>query len=325
MLQPWPDLVDYQKALGNPKECFYDTAGVIELQNGIMEDKIKNIIPFKQGAFAQVYKIKVKNIDGIFKEYAVKCFKSRPKRFVNQSSISDYLKDKKLDFITIFETDYEIEIQMDIKVPKPGIIRLSCPLLVTSWINGDTLYSFLEEKNLSQISTIAENFLTMILEMEKLKIAHGDLHPNNIIILDDNSLKLIDYDGMYVPALKGEESTENGSRHYQHPLRYDNEIKIYDETMDRFSSIVIYLSLLVLHKHPDWFKKYHKRTEENILFRYGDFKNPGKSKLFKEISQINDPNIKILNAELQKYCESKKFNNFKAISEILFQNSGNTQ
>ena len=36
--------------------------------------------------------------------------------------------------------------------------------------------------------------------------AHGDLKPDNILVRDDGSLVLVDYDGMYVPAMQGQKA-----------------------------------------------------------------------------------------------------------------------
>ena len=85
--------------------------------------------------------------------------------------------------------------------------------------------------------------------------------------------------------------------------------------MDRFSSIVIYLSLLVLSIKPILYKKFH--DDENIIFRQKDFEFPDKSLLFKEISRINNSNVRKLNSELIKYCKLKQINKIKTIDEIL--------
>ena len=188
-------------------------------------------------------------------------------------------------------------------------------MLVTPWIEGSTLLDYLEQGNLKRVSTISKEFLDMVSQMENHKIAHGDLQSRNIMVQKDLSLKLIDYDGMFIPELRNQPSQESGTRHYQHPLRFNNTISVYDETMDRFSSIVIYLSLLVLSAKPNLYKKYH--DDENIIFTHSDFESPDKSELFKEVSRINNPDIKKLNAELIKYCKSKQLSKIKTVKGIL--------
>ena len=57
--------------------------------------------------------------------------------------------------------------------------------------------------------------------LERAGIAHGDLQHGNIFVVDDE-LKLIDYDGMFVPRLAGCRSNELGIEHYQHPQRKEH-------------------------------------------------------------------------------------------------------
>ena len=56
-------------------------------------------------------------------------------------------------------------------------------------------------------------------------------------------LQLVDYDGMFVPALKGLKATENGHDYFQHPNR---NLDSYSTNLDNFSVLVIYLSILAV-------------------------------------------------------------------------------
>ena len=297
----WPLNTSFSNALQNASVCFSNKKN---FSTGTQVNNRAGTILSYSGAFAIVFKFKITN-----KLYALKCFTSNPHGFDNQVRISRYLKSKKLDFTITYSTDIEIIVQTN------DGNSLSCPMLVTPWIDGVTLLTYLSNNNLKQISSIAKNFLSMILKMEQSKIAHGDLQSKNIMIQKDLTLKLIDYDGMFIPELRNQSSQESGTIHFQHPLRLDNTIKIYDETMDRFSSIVIYLSLLVLSIKPILYKKFH--DDENIIFRQKDFEFPDKSLLFKEISRISNSDVRKLNSELIKYCKLKQFNKIKTIDEIL--------
>src|SRR5438034_11486371 len=66
-------------------------------------------------------------------------------------------------------------------------------------------------------------------------MAHGDLQHGNILVRG-GSIHLVDYDGMWVPALKGRHATETGHRAYQHPERSEQD---YGQEIDRFSVLVI--------------------------------------------------------------------------------------
>jgi hypothetical protein len=71
-------------------------------------------------------------------------------------------------------------------------------------------------------------------------IAHGDLQHGNIILVPgkkDNSLmlKLIDYDGMFIPPLAGSPKGEVGHAAYQHPERL--RTGAFHTEVDRFRSL----------------------------------------------------------------------------------------
>jgi type II secretory pathway component PulJ len=120
----------------------------------------------------------------------------------------------------------------------------------------------------------------MINHLEALRVAHGDLQHGNIII-NDGKIHLIDYDGMYLPSISNLKPNEMGHVNYQHPLRSESH---YDSSLDRFSSIVIYIGILALTIAPELWGKYD--NSENILFKYDDFVNCDNSKLLADIIKI---------------------------------------
>ena len=65
----------------------------------------------------------------------------------------------------------------------------------------------------------AQQWPAVAAELSQEQIAHGDLQHANIMVTPDGKLKLVDYDGMCVPALVGAESLEFGTPPYQHPQR----------------------------------------------------------------------------------------------------------
>src|SRR5436309_3156564 len=89
------------------------------------------------------------------------------------------------------------------------------------------------------------------------------------------------YQGMYVPPLRGRGSHEKGHPAYQHPER---EGKDFDESVDRFSALVIQASLLALAEKPDLWKKYNE--EDNLIFRRADFQSPDSAPVFKDLDKM---------------------------------------
>src|SRR5439155_4697478 len=111
------------------------------------------------------------------------------------------------------------------------------PVVKMRWVDGLSLDKYVEA-NLFQprnLLELASKILQMVAELEGKGLAHGDLQHGNILICRDG-LKLVDYDGMFVPAFQGERSPEKGQPAYQHPRRDEAR---YNSTIDRFSLLVI--------------------------------------------------------------------------------------
>jgi len=181
------------------------------------------------------------------------------------------------------------------------------------WIDGYTLDEFIDRNifNRSEIIDLANKFLNLVKHLDSLGIAHGDLQHGNIIV-QNGSLYLIDYDGIYLPELNGLKTNEIGHPNYQHPSR---TIYNYNSKIDRFSAIVIYLSLLILSINPSLWEEYC--NGENLLFTQEDYFNIQKSKLFEKISSYSE--IKDYLDRFRNVCNS----DFDSIPSLVDFISGN--
>src|SRR5207247_3804164 len=92
------------------------------------------------------------------------------------------------------------------------------------------------------LAALRTKWAILVRHLEAARVAHGDLQHGNILVRG-GSIQLVDYDGMWVPALSGRHATEIGHRAYQHPERSGQD---YGQQIDRFSALVIYLSLAAL-------------------------------------------------------------------------------
>ena len=117
-------------------------------------------------------------------------------------------------------------------------------------------------------------------------MAHGDLQHGNVLIVNDE-LRLVDYDGMFVPQLAGQSSHELGHRHYQHPARSAAD---FDANTDNFSAWVIYLSLMALSAEPQLWQRF-AGGDECLLFRRADFEYPDQSKLMLALTELHGNNL----------------------------------
>lgn len=105
-------------------------------------------------------------------------------------------------------------------------------------------------------------FEEMARELLAREWAHGDLKPENIIVRPDGTLRLIDYDAMFIPELAGRQTLEVGTPPYQHPGR---DQTLFDKSVDDYSVAIIAASLRALALDPDLYKK-HNRSDNIILY-----------------------------------------------------------
>ena len=175
------------------------------------------------------------------------------------------------------------------------------------WIEGLLLNQFVRE-NLSRpalFDSLSGLWARMARRLRESGAAHGDLQHGNVLLVPRTqaaglSLKLIDYDGMYVPALAGKPSGEVGHAAYQHPQRLRDGT--YGVEIDRVPLLVIATALrcLAVGGEPLW-ERYD--TGDNLLFRAVDLRAPGESPLFRELWQLADPLAHVLTARLALACQ----------------------
>lgn len=263
-----PSLSDYNAAVQTPGTCFLDQ----ELQACTVETTPLGLPRPRSGGFAITYHL------SNHRDWAVRCFyKSVPDLEARYRHITAYLHQCRSPRFVHFE--YQPN----------GILVYGrrYPIVKMEWVKGETLGSFVAQhyRDGAAIKRLREDFVDLVLHLERLRIAHGDLQHGNIVVDTSGQqlrLRLIDYDGMYVPGMERhfQTSSEVGHPHYQHPARTNDHFGPY---LDRFSAAIIYLSLILLERDPTLFDRYH--TGENLLFTSADYANPSASPLVQEFRQ----------------------------------------
>lgn len=155
------------------------------------------------------------------------------------------------------------------------------PIVRMDWVEGDTLGMFLEThySDKTRLAKLRTDFHAIEKFLRQKTIAHGDLQNGNVII--GSGIRLIDYDGIFVPELARGQGNEIGHKHFQHPKRRASD---FGPDMDRFSFIAIDVSLRALAERFSLFKKYS--NGENILFTASDYVDPANSPVFAELRAI---------------------------------------
>ena len=129
-----------------------------------------------------------------------------------------------------------------------------------------------------------------------LRIAHNDLQHGNIMVQGDGNIRLVDYDGMFLPQFGGERSPELGHKNFQHPLRTAED---YDAYVDNFPTLVIYLSLLAIASDPSLWSFYN---DDNLIFTRNDYADPGSSEILDRLKSSPDLTVAKLTERLEECC-----------------------
>ena len=150
------------------------------------------------GNFAVVFKMKHEQTG---KTYAVKCFtREQERREEAYRLIDEELKKAESSYlISIRYIDKELFVDTN------QSSETEFPVLLMDWVEGKTLDKYLRENlgNNSALNMLAYRFRQLTQWLITQPFAHGDLKPDNILVREDGSLVLVDYDGMYVPAMSG--------------------------------------------------------------------------------------------------------------------------
>lgn len=276
----YPTGGQYREALQNTKLCFSDPA----LAGGdVMMDQLGMPKPIS-GASASVFTIG--NADG--RQWAVKCFT----RFVD---------DQETRYRRISETLQTVNKpwRVEFEYLPDGVLcnGKRYPVLKMEWVRAVGLISFIEQHLLDRnaLARLAVTFAKMVEDLSALGIAHGDLQHGNILVTSSGALKLIDYDGMFVPCLAQMGACENGHVNYQSPTRTMNTWGPY---LDNFSAWIIYASLVALTIEPTLWTLLHNQGDEALLFHHDDFVNYRSSRAFMALNQSSQAELKALGTGL---------------------------
>ena len=227
------------------------------------------------GAFAVVFKMQDKSTG---KYYALKCFTEEQEgRADAYRQIADELDMVDSPYITSVKY-MEKELFVDSQCEEDEF-----PVLLMDWVEGETMEAYIAANyhNQSAMSLLCYRFGKMAAWLRSQSFAHGDIKPDNIIVRPDGSLTLVDYDGMFVPSMKGSQSPTIGTRDFCHPLRTVDD---FDETIDDFSLASIALSLKAISMKSTLLDIYG--ASDRLLFSENDYRNPSNSKVISALQEL---------------------------------------
>jgi hypothetical protein len=277
---PYPQITEYQEAVQHPSMSFVDA----ELRQGSVAENSLGLPLVMSGGFALTYAVTASG-----RKYAVRCFhREIPAIQQKYDAIS-----KKLKSLTNgYFVDFDFQ-QSGIRVRQQVF-----PIVRMDWVEGDTLGVWLD-KHFDDAKALAKaraDFTAIARYLAQNGIAHGDIQNGNVMVAN-GEVKLIDYDGMFVPGMRTGNGSETGHRHFQHPQR---RTASFGPEMDRFSFIALDLSLAALIEDKSLYKKF-REGGETIIFRANDFADPGASEIFQRLQAM--PKLKEQAREFAAICE----------------------
>ena len=239
-------------------------------------DTLSHIVPVldkygepyrSSGAFAVVFKMKDEQTG---KCYALKCFteeqEGRAEAYRQIAEELEFVNSPYITFVKYLE--------------KELFVNSNCeddefPVLLMDWIEGETMEMYVAANYTDNyaMSMLCYRFCKMAAWLRSQSFAHGDIKPDNIMVRPDGTLTLVDYDGMFVPAMKGQKSPTIGTKDFSHPLR---TIDDFDETIDDFVLASIALSLKAISLNPSLLNEYG--ASDRLLFSAADYLDLSKSK-----------------------------------------------
>lgn len=269
----WPNHADYAEAIQNPELCFE----LPELHTGTVATTPLGLPRALSGNFASVYEI-----SGGGDTFAVRCF---VRQVTNQqdryAALERHLAGHELPCMVPFEF-----VTRGIRVHERWF-----PIVKMNWVNGLPLHTYVEQQLPSpeKLAWLAADWREMLASLKPLRIGHGDLQHGNVLVTSEGELKLVDYDGMYVPLFARERSPELGHANYQHPLRTP---EFYDERLDHFPELLIYLSLRALAAEPALWAEYF--NGDNLIATAVDLRVPQCSSLWPRLLKSPDEDVRRL-------------------------------
>ena len=285
----YPLISEYVRAIQDASNNLDELAHLVPVQDDHGE-------PYRSsGAFAVVFKMKDEQTE---KCYALKCFTEEQEgRTEAYRQIADELEFVDSSYITSVKyLDKEIFVDSSCEEDE-------FPVLLMDWIDGETMENYIAENYQDNyaMAMLCYRFCKMAAWLRSQPFAHGDIKPDNIMVRPDGNLTLVDYDGMFVPAMKGQKSPTIGTKDFSHPLRTVDD---FDETIDDFALASIALSLKAIALKPSLLDEYG--AADRLLFSAEDYRDLSKSKVLAALQELmNDEEVNTLLSMFLLVCAKK--------------------
>jgi len=277
----YPQITEYHEAVQHPARAFTDP----DLKQGAVAENNLGLPLVMSGGFALTYAVTTPR-----RKCAVRCFhREIPAIQQKYDAISKKLKSLSNGCFVGF----------DFQPSGINVRQQTFPIVRMDWVEGDTLGIWLDKhfNDPRALEKARAEFAAIARLLEHEGIAHGDIQNGNVMVAGGH-IKLIDYDGMFVPGMRPGQGTETGHKHFQHP---DRRVADFGPAMDRFSFIAVDLSLQAVIADKSLYPKF-RDGGETIIFKANDFADPHASEIFRRL--LATPKLKVQARNFAAICEA---------------------
>jgi len=229
------------------------------------------------GGFATVFRLENGN-----HKWAVKCFTKQIVNLARYSDISSYINNSNHSFFVRFEY-----LNQGIYVKNNWH-----PIIKMEWIEGKSFGAFIDScyDNRNKVESLMNQWVTLTSSLAQDGVAHCDFHSSNIMIKNDGTFKLLDYDSIFLKSFRNQKSEFVGDPSFQHPQRDRLD---FNENTDNFSSWIIYLTLRSIRNDPQIWTTLHNDGDKALIFNARDYKDFGQSRAFEMLINSGEDNANI--------------------------------
>src|SRR5262245_10529380 len=280
-MMAYPQITEYHEAVQHPAQAFTDA----ELKQGAVAENSLGLPLVMSGGFALTYAVTTPR-----RKCAVRCF-HREIPAIQQKYDAISKKLRSLGDGCFVDFDFQ---QSGISVR-----QRTFPIVRMDWVEGDTLGVWLDKhfEDPRALDKARSDFAAIARFLEQEGIAHGDIQNGNVMVTNGD-IKLIDYDGMFVPGMRPGQGSETGHKHFQHP---DRRVASFGPRMDRFSFVALDLSLRAVIADKSLYPKF-REGGETIIFKANDFADPQNSAVFRRLLAM--PKLKEHARNFAAICEA---------------------
>ncbi|MEO8973098.1 MAG: hypothetical protein ABI406_16045 [Ktedonobacteraceae bacterium] len=291
----WPTKDEYDLAIARWQDTIFDS----EVRGGRLAFDNMGICRFG-GANLYVCVYKIGN-------WMVRCFCSKPSHAAPIDICERYMAVDRF----CRKNASRVSALIPVTYLEQGIIvgSRTMPLVKMPFLAGcPSLGEFIMDNytDRATMQQLGDAWFRMIRELETAPMAHGDLDLSNVLVERKDAwtgltLKLIDYDNIWLPELAGRPQTEYGHANFQHPNFLPPRQRPYNVEMDRFSALVMYISLKAMAVHPELYDAWGADESDRLLLAESDYLDAGL--VGSHIMQLRD----LCSPDMQPYIDELQF------------------